>query len=206
MLLLLASCGAGREAFRGDGFQKRVHRAGWSLGGRAPVQQRDPRHAPDAAVLDARGVDPGLLATVPANEIRSGRTTYRIPSTAHRAPEVHANTAPGQAVVAIANTWATPLAANAHAVHAPVDKPRGVFNWLAPIALLIAIGVPLAGILLQSSALAIGGAAAGFILGLIASRTCRDKGKTGSGFAMAALILSSLLLVLTAIGLAQGGG
>ena len=78
------------------------------------------------------------------------------------------------------------------------------FNWLAPLALLVALAVPILGIVLRNSWLAVGGAAAGLALGLEAMRRCRDRDLAGRGFAMAAMIVGSLLLAISLIALANG--
>lgn len=93
----------------------------------------------------------------------------------------------------------TPIRADGPPTASAPDRP---FNWLAPTALLVAVVLPLAGILMMSTWVAVLGAAAGFVLGLTAARECRDRDMAGQGFALAAMIIGSVLLVLTLIALA----
>ncbi len=79
------------------------------------------------------------------------------------------------------------------------DRP---FSWFAVISLLVAIELPLVGIINVDNKMAIAGAIIGFLFGLAAARRCRDKGRSGEGFAIAAMIISVVVIVLSVIGLA----
>ena len=82
-------------------------------------------------------------------------------------------------------------------VHVPAPpEERKKWSALALIAFGVAVVVSTMAIVLQSTTLVLTAALAGFALSLLALSRIKRTGERGQGFALAALIASSLLLFM----------
>jgi hypothetical protein len=197
--VLLNGCGSSRDVVAHGLLQKRKYRPGWHV----DLPHRDNtlnalravRHIREATSVQPRRITPScapIARSIITASILEPRSSP-LAMTRHEPMSRSISIAPMQWMYP---RQVTPWPGKDHYLS---ERP---FSWLAVISLIAAIELPLVGIINVDNKMAIAGAIIGFLFGLVAARRCRDKGRSGEGFAIAAMIISVVVIVLSVIGLA----